>query len=142
MEEERRTFFEDRGMEIEKVERRGEGEEWFGELKGKDKKKQRKERWRNIKDSWYSRWYGKMKGEGIPKYLKKGWGESRWQRVVGFRLGNELREGKYWGEEEKRACRLCGKRDGRKGRHRNMYGKSVENGQREKVVGRERWVGC
>lgn len=55
VEEERRTFFEERdgnrGMEIEKVERRGAGEEWFGELKGKDKKKQRKERWRNIKDS-------------------------------------------------------------------------------------------
>lgn len=42
-----------------------------------------------------------MKGEGIPKYLKKGWGESRWQRVVGFRLGNELREGKYWGKRRK-----------------------------------------
>lgn len=24
-----------------------------------------------------------------------------------FRLGNEVREGRYWEEEEKRICRLC-----------------------------------
>jgi len=96
-------------MEIEEVERRrGEGEGWFGELEGKDKEKQRKERWGKIRESRYSKWYGKVKGKGIPEYLKKDWGESRWQRVARFRLGNEVKEGKYWEEEEKRKCWLCG----------------------------------
>jgi len=91
---------------MEEVERRrGEGEGWYGELEGNDKEKQRKERWGKIRDSRYSKWYGKVKGGGIPEYLKKGWGESRWQRVARFRLGNEMREGKYWEEEEKRTYR-------------------------------------
>jgi len=28
-------------------------------------------------------------------------------RVARFRLGNEMREGKYWEDEEKRRCRIC-----------------------------------
>lgn len=28
--------------------------------------------------------------------MKKGWGESRWRRVVRFSLGNKIREGRYW----------------------------------------------
>jgi len=28
--------------------------------------------------------------------------------VARFRLGNEIREGRYWEEEEKKVCRLCG----------------------------------
>jgi len=35
-------------------------------------------------------------------------GENRWKRVVRYRLGNEMREGRYWEEGEKRRCRLCG----------------------------------
>jgi len=48
--------------------------------------------------------------EGIPEYLEKGWGENRWRRVARFRLGNEMREGKYWEGEERRSCRICGDR--------------------------------
>lgn len=40
--------------------------------------------------------------------MKKGWGESRCRRIARFRLGNEMREGKYWGEVRERECRLCG----------------------------------
>ncbi|EZA52484.1 hypothetical protein X777_08600 [Ooceraea biroi] len=56
----------------------------------------------------YNKWYKIVKGEGIPGYLKKGWGESRWKRVARFRLGNEVKEGRYWEGEEKKRCRLCG----------------------------------
>lgn len=48
-----------------------------------------------------------MKGVGVAGYLKKGWGESRWRRVLRYRLGNEIREGKYWLEEGNRRYRLC-----------------------------------
>lgn len=51
-----------------------EGKRWFGELEGKNREIQRKERWEKIEDSRYSRWYGKIKGKGTPKYLKKDWG--------------------------------------------------------------------
>jgi len=43
----------------------------------------------------------------IPGYLKKGWEENRWRRIVRFKLGNETKEGRYWEEEDKRFCRLC-----------------------------------
>jgi len=38
----------------------------------------------------YNRWYKEIKEEGVPEYLRKGWGESRWRRVIKFRLGNEI----------------------------------------------------
>lgn len=50
-------------------------------------------------------WEGE--GGGDTRVLKEGMGKSRWKRVARFRLGNEMREGRYW-EEEKR-CRLCGR---------------------------------
>lgn len=49
-----------------------------------------------------------MKGEGIPGYLKKVWGESRWMRVARFRMGNEVKERRYWEEEEKKLMRRRG----------------------------------
>lgn len=49
-----------------------------------------------------------IKNEGLPGYLKKRWGESRWKRIARFRLGNEMRESRYWGEQRERECRLCG----------------------------------
>ena len=44
--------------------------------------------------------------------FEEGQGESRWRRVVRFRLGCEMRGGRYWEEEEeKRKCRVCGWRE-------------------------------
>jgi len=37
-----------------------------------------------------------VKTVGIPEYLKRGWGESRWRRVMRYRLGNEMRKNLYW----------------------------------------------
>jgi len=48
--------------------------------------------------------------EGIPDYLKKGWGE-RCRKVIRYRLGNEMRKGLYWEEENKRDCTLCGRKE-------------------------------
>ncbi|KYN14727.1 hypothetical protein ALC57_13070, partial [Trachymyrmex cornetzi] len=55
-----------------------------------------------------SRWYEEIRTEGMRAYLRKGWGESRWRRMIRYRLGNEMRVGLYWEEERKRVCRLCG----------------------------------
>lgn len=65
------------------------------ELESREKKRQKKERWKRTKSERFSRWYGRVKGKGILKYLEKGWGESRWKRVTRFRLRNEMREGRY-----------------------------------------------
>lgn len=60
-----------------------------------------------MEESKYNKWYKRIKEEGLPQYLRKGWGERRWRRVVRFRLGNEIREERYWEEEEGRLCRWC-----------------------------------
>jgi len=44
---------------------------------------------------------------GIPKYLKEKRKEERMIRMARFRLGNVMREGRYWEGEERRRCRLC-----------------------------------
>lgn len=101
-EEERRRFIKERGWKMEEmVELRGE------ELIERKRRLQKEERWKRIWGSEYNRWYKWVKGEGVPGYLKKGWGESRWQRVARFRLGNGIRAGRYWEGEEGRKCREC-----------------------------------
>lgn len=55
-------------------------------------------------ESRYNRWYKMVKGEGI---FKEGMEGERWQRVARYRLGGEVKENKYWEEEEKRKCRIC-----------------------------------
>jgi len=108
-EKEREQFFRERGVEYREWEgKRMREEARFQELEEKDKEMQKEERWDRIRKARYNKWYGMVKGEGIPAYLEKGWGESRWRRVVRFRLGNEMKEGRYWEEEDKRMCRLCG----------------------------------
>ncbi|KYN42715.1 hypothetical protein ALC56_02844, partial [Trachymyrmex septentrionalis] len=49
-----------------------------------------------------------VKEERVLKYLEKGWGESRWQRIAGFRLGNEMKGGIGRREQNRIMCRLCG----------------------------------
>lgn len=58
------------------------------------------------------------------RVLKEGMGESRWKRVARFKLGNKMREGRYWEEEEMQAMwkggwkhgSTCGKNAGTGGR--------------------------
>lgn len=111
-EKDRRNFFEERGLEIGMLERKEEnGKNWYGEMEERDREIQRRERRERIEGARYNRWYKEIKGEGIPSYLKKGWGESRWRRVARFRLGGEVRESRYWEEEERKIYRLCGEGD-------------------------------
>jgi len=77
----------------------------FREMEERDKVRQREERWERIRGSRSNRWYVRIKGEGIPGYL--GWSEKRWMRMAKFRLGEGVREGRYWEREENRRCRMC-----------------------------------
>lgn len=55
-EEKRKRFFKDRGWEIKEVERRRkEGDGWFGELIKRNRKEQRLERKRRIRESRYNK---------------------------------------------------------------------------------------
>lgn len=40
--------------------------------------------------------------------MKKGCSEEKWRRIIRYRVGNEMRDGLYWEEAEKRRCRVCG----------------------------------
>lgn len=55
-EKERKKFFEDRGIGIEKVERRGEEGEVWKEVDRKDKERQRMDRQEKIKESRFNKW--------------------------------------------------------------------------------------
>jgi len=91
----------------------------------KDREIQREERRRRIRDSRYNSWYEAIRTEGIPEYLKRGWREIRWRRIIRFRLGNEIKESLYWEEENKRICRLCG---GEEETWEHIHGRDVGTG--------------
>lgn len=91
-------------------------------------------------------WVGK--GRRDTGIFKERMGESRWKRVAIFRLGNEMREGRYWKEEEKRRCRLCGEereswehvweecrawREGEGESWQEAYGRILREGERERA---------
>jgi len=104
---EKGEFWEERGVKWMEWERTGRVG-GYEELERRDREKDKEERWEKIRNTRYCKWYQWVKEEGIPGYLGKGWGESRWRRIARFRLGNEIKEGRYWEEERDKLCRLCG----------------------------------
>ena len=100
---EREEFRRERGMVAGE-----EGEIEIEDMEEEEKERQKEERMEKIRESRYNKGYNRVMKEGIPMYLEKGWAEERWRRIIRFRLGNEMREGRYWEEEEKRKCRICG----------------------------------
>lgn len=104
----KKSFLRKQEVKYEEVLKGGEEiEEWFAGIEHENLEDPRRERWARINESNYNRWYKIVQGTGTPVYLKKGWGESRWRRVIRYRLGNKMREGRYWKEKQKRQCRLC-----------------------------------
>ena len=53
------------------------------------------------------------------------WNANRVRRLVRYRLGNEIKEGRYWAMEEERKCRLC------KCRRRNVWVICGRSGEEE-----------
>lgn len=63
-EKERRNFFEERGIEVERVgKREEEGEVMWKETERKKKKMQERKRWEKIITTSYNRWYEAIKNE-------------------------------------------------------------------------------
>lgn len=50
----------------------------------KYRERQREETWERIRNSEYNKWYKVVRGMGLPGYLRKGWGERRWRRIIRF----------------------------------------------------------
>lgn len=108
-ESERARFFEERGVEWKELERRrDEGEVSWERVEEDDRRRQKEKRWGRIERSKYNRNYRLIKREGMPEYLERWWVESRWRRVMRFGMGNKMGERRYWEEEEKSMCRMCG----------------------------------
>ncbi|KZC15049.1 hypothetical protein WN55_08613 [Dufourea novaeangliae] len=98
-EEERKECFEKRGWSIEEIERERErGELREEEIVIKERCLQEEEGWKKIGEPKYNELHRLVKGRGIPGYFLKGWWDSRGQIVANFRLGNEMRGGRYWVE--------------------------------------------
>ena len=43
----------------------------------------------------------------MPRYMKGRWNANRVSTLARYKLGNEIKEGRYWAIEEERKCRLC-----------------------------------
>ena len=77
--------------------------EWR-EVERKDREKQEREMEERLREARYNKVYREVRVEGIPIYLKKGWKEERW------RVGNELKEARYWEEEKKGSVGSAGEK--------------------------------
>lgn len=60
-----------------------------------------------INKSKYNKWYKRTKKRSV-EILKEKMRKSSWRRIARFKLGNEMRESRYWKEKKSRKCRLCG----------------------------------
>lgn len=68
---------------------RDKGENWFNEIRKKDKvKKKKKKDGEKIRKSKYNNKMVRMykRRKGVLGYLRQGWGNSRWKRVVRFKI--------------------------------------------------------
>lgn len=104
----RQNYYERNGYACAKIEELREAGRWMnGELHMRDKDIDQQERRTKIKESRYNRSYERIITEELPKYEKRE--SAREKRMLArFRCGNEERENRYWMEEEKRVCRMCG----------------------------------
>ncbi|KYN00520.1 hypothetical protein ALC62_08717 [Cyphomyrmex costatus] len=91
-EEERKRFFEKRGFSAEAIEVRKIMElDIVEEIARRDKDIQKQEREEKMRGSKYNEGYMRIK----PKYLREGGKERKVIRIARFRLGNEMRGGRY-----------------------------------------------
>lgn len=66
-EEERKEAVESGRWKIEEVEGLRDEGQWRGEdWYGRERRRQREERWKEIGEAKFNRWYGLIKGEGVP----------------------------------------------------------------------------
>ena len=86
----------ERGISAEWVkEVRSGGGSMESELVKRDREVQAQERIGRILNSRWNKWYREIRTLGLPRYLKEKGKETRMIRVARFRLGNEMREGRY-----------------------------------------------
>ena len=97
------------------------------EIERIDKEMQKNERWQKIIDSKYNKC---IKEEGVPRCIKGKWSANRVRKLARYRLGNEVKEGRYWITGEERKCRLWRKRRGSIcGRYMEGMGRRKEDGR-------------
>ncbi|KAK5640948.1 hypothetical protein RI129_009495 [Pyrocoelia pectoralis] len=84
------------------------GRDITSEIVRRDEDVQTQERRMKIREGRFNEKYKVLVTEDLPRYLN-GMGNIQSKRIVArFRVGNEENDNKYWLEEEKRLCRLCG----------------------------------
>lgn len=69
---------------------------------------QMQERFERVGKLRWNKWYKKIRTIGLSRYLKGKEKENRLTLIARFRLGSEIRKGRYWEGEENRRCRICG----------------------------------
>lgn len=104
--------------------------EWRGEIERRDMEMQQQEKFERCRNRGgiYS-----IRVLRVPRYLRKKGKERRMIRVARFKLGSEMRGGRYWEKEEKRKCRLCGWAE-ETWEHVEMCIRKEGEGGRERIV--------
>lgn len=72
------------------------------EVYEREMKVKQQERLERMERKRWNKWYKEVRTVELPRYVKGKEKEGRMIRIVMFRLSNEIREGKYWKEEEGR----------------------------------------
>lgn len=97
---------EERGVKLREA-KEGDRAEIWNRMERKELRQQKEEREEKIRRSKLNKWYGIIKEGGIQAYLKKGRKKEKWNRIARFRLGNKMRDGRYWLKGEENMYRVC-----------------------------------
>lgn len=96
-------------MSVEWIRRqREEAREVSEEIEKRDIEMQQQESFERVQKSRWNVWYKEVRILGAPRYLREKRKERRIIRIARFRLGSKMGGGRYWEQEEKRKCRICG----------------------------------
>lgn len=69
---EKKNYYKEKGWSLREENLRDKGELRGNVLIEKERKWQKKERWKKIKEARFNK-YDKVKGKGVPRCLKEGW---------------------------------------------------------------------
>lgn len=86
---------EEEGVRQREIKGEGRNDKIWGRIKWEETRQQREEREEKIREAKYNKWYKIVKEEQVPEYIREDRKEEKWRRIARFRMGNEMREGRY-----------------------------------------------
>ena len=110
---------------------------WLGwdlrsELEQRDKELQEQKKKKRLRERKFNWWYRVVRTAGVARYLAEQ-GKEKMIRVSRYRVRNEMRGERYWLEEGKNVCRVCGWEQETWGHVLERCGDEGREGEEERV---------